>query len=1022
MTAELPGFAYVSLSRRIDQGFLLGEKNMKQKFSTFTQIMIISIYISSVITLIPVITAFSQSNTRYKDSDQESGTVEFLFLPIITHGNPGSSSSIVSNLQVITPSVARYEKFEVHFDVDLDIINPYLPYTISPPPGIQPGLGISIDALFSNDNWETTITQPAFFYQPYSHSVIDGLDHLIPNGSPRWAVRFAPIVSEEWEFRIRVQNDNGTSIYPELNTNPLSFHVSETSDNPYIQTGLLRVSPNDSRYFEFLDGSPFIGIGFNDGFNNTAEVQQKMQSYEQNKMNFMRVWMSGAGINGSQWSSWASHHLPHDGYLPGVGFDIENTFSGADVALRLDNQNPCYFTDFWQGGVPVEPNTTYQVTARVKINEITGPLTQGEYGFTIKQAGWLGMGCNQPDNGTLITAPIYGSTDWIVVTGTYTTGSDQYWLDNLYLTLQNATAGQVFIDEVRVWQIDDQYQVNILREPNANSHLYFDPMNSAKWDKFIEEAEKHGVYLKLVIDEKNEWIRNHIDSNGNITDVGDNDNFYASSNTKVRWLQEAWWRYLIARWGYSTAIHSFEYINEGDPYNGNHYKIANALANYIHENDPNRHMVTTSFWHSFPNIEFWSNPKYSDIDYADIHAYISTGWGNRAIFLEESNFETNIDHVRSEPISARINGYDEFTDEITPRGLVIKGAGEWIVRYWMKAENFSTNCSFGSTGGMQRVRWSVDGGPYWGGEMGVVPNNSENKDYVCTSPVGTYEWTEFRSDLDRDGNLLPLDVRLILDDDLPHELTVQIENSDGTGGTAWIDDVELVNPSGAIVSLLGYFDITPMDDDTAWYNHAYGELYGGKSSVGARMPLVRGETGIDSPNEQDWNRDLLLDTEGIWLHNNVWGHINHTGMTDLFWWVSETIPEHFYEHFLTYRNFMDGILITSGNYQNIQVQTSHPNLRAWGQIDEINGSGHLWIQNTNHTWKRIVYGPPIPSISGSITLLNLSDGQYQVEWWDTYETSNPILLTQILSSSGGLTLTLPNGLMDDIAVKIFKIQ
>ena len=68
-------------------------------------------------------------------------------------------------------------------------------------------------------------------------------------------------------------------------------------------------------------------------------------------------------------------------------------------------------------------------------------------------------------------------------------------------------------------------------------------------------------------------------------------------------------------------------INEGDPYNGHHYEAAEAMAKYFHQNDPSHHMVTTSFWASFPNKEFWSNPLYADIDYVDLHAYISTGWG-----------------------------------------------------------------------------------------------------------------------------------------------------------------------------------------------------------------------------------------------------------------------------------------------------------------------------------------------------------------------------------------------------------
>jgi hypothetical protein len=45
---------------------------------------------------------------------------------------------------------------------------------------------------------------------------------------------------------------------------------------------------------------------------------------------------------------------------------------------------------------------------------------------------------------------------------------------------------------------------------------------------------------------------------------------------------------------------------------------------------PNRHMVTTSFWTGFPGYSsktgqgFWGSRKYPNLDYADLHAYIST--------------------------------------------------------------------------------------------------------------------------------------------------------------------------------------------------------------------------------------------------------------------------------------------------------------------------------------------------------------------------------------------------------------
>jgi hypothetical protein len=159
------------------------------------------------------------------------------------------------------------------------------------------------------------------------------------------------------------------------------------------------------------------------------------------------------------------------------------------------------------------------------------------------------------------------------------------------------------------------------------------------------------------------------------TSTSDN-NFYAAANTRARWLQEAWWRYLAARWGYSTAIHSFEYINEGDPFSGRHYDAANAMGSTLHSLDASRHLATTSFWHSFPNGEFWSNGSYPDIDYADIHAYISTGWGRPPLSLSRARDAQRLRAHRDG--TAHLAG-TERQRAVTPRGLVIHGPGEWIV-------------------------------------------------------------------------------------------------------------------------------------------------------------------------------------------------------------------------------------------------------------------------------------------------------------------------------------------------------
>ena len=61
----------------------------------------------------------------------------------------------------------------------------------------------------------------------------------------------------------------------------------------------------------------------------------------------------------------------------------------------------------------------------------------------------------------MITPPVVGDADWMTVTGTLHPDrpGNTGW-DDLYLTRQNATAGEVYINEVHLWREGDPAQVN----------------------------------------------------------------------------------------------------------------------------------------------------------------------------------------------------------------------------------------------------------------------------------------------------------------------------------------------------------------------------------------------------------------------------------------------------------------------------------------------------------------------------------------------------------------------------------
>jgi uncharacterized repeat protein (TIGR01451 family) len=381
-----------------------------------------------------------------------------------------------------------------------------------------------------------------------------------------------------------------------------------------------------------------------------------------------------------------------------------------------------------------------------------------------------------------------------------------------------------------------------------------------------------------VIHEKNDWIFSRIGYDGAFTDFT-NENFYGeyrNNETKMRWLQQAWWRYLQARWGYSTNIHSWELLNEGDPdvYNlhlskvGKHQMLADELGKYMHctvfgisaggpnsrhqctYDHPNAHMVSTSHWHSFPWV-FWANKHpekvdngnedwdFSNIDFADIHAYLDDP---------------------ADPL---------FND----------------VALWVREES---------------LKW---------------------------------------------GKKLP-----------------------------------------------------------------------DKSSVG--KPVIRGETSLG-----DNNSPILQDKQGVWLHNFVWAQINAGGLYDSSWWQNGY--KHIYDRadgldlrpaFKPYYDFISTVPLDNGFYDGAQAQVAHPGLRAWGQKDVVNGKAHLWIQNSQHTWRNVVDGPPIDPIGGTVTINGLKPGPYTVEWWDTY--AGEVFKTEVVDGDTELVLPLPHTIDDDIAVQI----
>jgi hypothetical protein len=452
--------------------------------------------------------------------------------------------------------------------------------------------------------------QPAFYTIDALRTGSSGLGHYQQTNKSFWAVRFSP--REEGQFRvsIRVQDASGTQ---EVAAG------SFTAGKPG-RPGFVQVSKNDSRYFEFSNGQLFWPNGPADG--------PDYAKYKDTGLNMHRQWMAGLGAYSSNFARWISSakNLGNEGFDSQLSF--AHSYPGHDLSHEIFYPGGSRFWIGWLNGAPYAPklksNTTYQIKARIKTVDLSAAADASiPSGFMVKTGGWPSdtMERDLRSKPHLIP-PVSQNSDWftlVVHTKTGSSNPGQY----LYLYLDNVSSGKVYIDQFSMREVmgDGSLGGELIVNSKADLHAYVEPAAAAAIDYQVQQAEANGVYLKYVIFDKRDWITNSMTVGGGFAENGNG--FYQADGTRAMWLQKQWWRYLAARWGYSTAIHSWELNNEGSPDEVLHYQMAQRFAQYMHTIDVHPHLVTTSFWCCW-RPSFWGDQqKYPDIDYADMHEYIS---------------------------------------------------------------------------------------------------------------------------------------------------------------------------------------------------------------------------------------------------------------------------------------------------------------------------------------------------------------------------------------------------------------
>ncbi len=166
----------------------------------------------------------------------------------------------ILDLELGPSSVSRWTMLEVTCSItNLVATHTRFPYEVDRTPGLEWVDGITVDGVFTPDDWRTVFRRPGFLQQRYLRALKGGEEWMYPTNPPVWTVRFAPPHPGQWRGRVEATDASGSAVSTEgvfVVTQPVDPH----------NHGPSAVSATDSRYFEYADGTTFLGMGHNLAF------------------------------------------------------------------------------------------------------------------------------------------------------------------------------------------------------------------------------------------------------------------------------------------------------------------------------------------------------------------------------------------------------------------------------------------------------------------------------------------------------------------------------------------------------------------------------------------------------------------------------------------------------------------------------------------------------------------------------------------------------------------------------------
>jgi len=214
-------------------------------------------------------------------------------------------------------------------------------------------------------------------------------------------------------------------------------------------------------------------------------------------------------------------------------------------------------------------------------------------------------------------------------------GEDMGWQDNNPYSDYTNWLGKLSSNGgnyIRVWMADWSFALEWQNGSNGFLGLKnYKQSNAYYLDWLLDKCAQSGVYMLLCLDYHGqvstttnpEWANNPYNSaiGGPCANTWD---FFTNTTAKADIKNR--FRYIVARYGYTTSLMSWELFNEVDwtdnfsTYKGNVTAWHNEMAAYLKSKDIYNHLVTTSYGNDYNDPNTWD---LADIDFTQTHNYVS---------------------------------------------------------------------------------------------------------------------------------------------------------------------------------------------------------------------------------------------------------------------------------------------------------------------------------------------------------------------------------------------------------------